>query len=251
MRFTPQLRDLNWLVERPIAHRGLHSANHSENSESAFTAALKHNYAIECDLQLTSDGEAVVFHDDNVDRVLDGKGPVKDFTAKQIRQMSFKTGADTVQTFAELLEQVAGEQTLVVELKSHWNHENTLTHRALDLLRDYDGPFALMSFDPDMIACVAERSPTTVRGITADRVTEPYYNSLSLARRLEMRSFSHLPRTRPHFVSFDFRGLPFAPVSEIREAGHPVISWTIGSESEATKALRYTDQVTFQNYHPA
>ncbi len=251
MRFTPQLRDLNWLVHRPIAHRGLHDGTAIENSSSAFAAAMKLNYSIECDLQVTKDGEAVVFHDDEVDRLLDGKGLVKNFTLKQLKAMPFKSGTDRVQSLAELIEQVDGATTLVIELKSHWDGDECLTLRALDVLAAYNGPYGLMSFDPDMIACIADRSPVTVRGITADRVVDPYYAPLPVAKRLAMRSFSHLPETRPHFVSFDFKGLPFAPVNSIREAGHPVITWTIESPADAAAALRYCDQVTFQGYHPA
>ncbi len=251
MRFTPHLRDLNWLVARPIAHRGLHTGNAIENTESAFAAALKHNYAIECDVQLTADGEAVVFHDDDVNRLLNGKGMVQSFPTKQLKALAFKAGKDRVQTLAELLEQVDGEQTLVIEIKSLWDHNMALTRRALAALETYHGPFALMSFDPDVVACIAEISPATVRGITADMVTDAYYTPLSVARRLEMRSFSHLPRTKPHFVSFDFNGLPSDPITEIRNAGHPIITWTIRSKADAARALRYADQVTFENFCPA
>ena len=252
MRFTPQLRDLKWLVEKPIAHRGLHNEKMGivENCESAFADAIKHGYSTECDVELTKDGEAVVFHDDEIDRLLDGSGMVGAFTTKELKKKKYREGKDQIQTLAELLEQVGGRSTLVIEIKSLWDEDMTLTYRALEVLADYAGPYALMSFDPHIIACVAERSPTTVRGITADRVTDPYYHNLSLARRLEMQSFSHLPRSKPHFVSFDANGLPFAAISEIRERGHPVICWTIRSPEQAAHALRYSDQITFENYHP-
>ena len=147
-----------------------------------------------------------------------------------------------------LLEQVNGKVPLVIELKSHWDGDETLALRALKVLEDYDGPYCLMSFDPDAIAAVATYSPSTVRGIVADRTVDSYYNSLPLRRRLEMRSFSHLTRTRPHFVSYYFRDLPFAPVQRIRAAGYPVITWTIRSEEQARVARRYSDQITFEGY---
>jgi glycerophosphoryl diester phosphodiesterase len=251
MRFTPQLRDLNWLVARPIAHRGLHAGAAVENCEGAFAAAMKHNYSIECDLQITKDGEAVVFHDDVVDRLLVGTGSVKSHTHKELQSMGFKAGSDRVQSLGELLDQVNGKATLVIELKSHWDGDQALTHRALEVLQHYNGPYALMSFDPEMIACVAERSLNTVRGITADRVVDAYYNPLPFAERINLRNFGHLAETRPHFVSYDFKGLPFAPVTEIRNAGYPIITWTIESPADAAAALRYCDQVTFQGYHAA
>jgi glycerophosphoryl diester phosphodiesterase len=253
MRFTPQMRDLNWLVARPIAHRGLHDVKRGsvENCEQAFAQALKRGYAIECDIELTKDGEAVVFHDDEIDRLMEGSGPVKSFTTRELKAKSFKQGKDKLQTLGEVLEQVDGRQTLVIEIKSLWDEDLTLTLRALDILADYRGPYALMSFDPHLIACVARCAPNTVRGITADRVTDPYYQPLSIARRLEMQNFSHLPQSRPHFVSFDAAGLPFAVMNEIRAKGHPVICWTIRSAEQASRALRYCDQITFENYHPA
>ena len=209
------------------------------------------NYAIECDLQISKDGEAMVFHDDTIDRLLEGVGPVRQQDASSLRQLKFKSCADRIQTLGELLDQVDAKVPLIIELKSHWDYDPELPLRVLNVIKNYRGPYALMSFDPDMIACIAERAPGIVRGITADRVTDAYYEMLSLKRRLSLRNFSHLPRTKPHFVSFDFNGLPFSPVTAIRKAGHPVISWTINSPADSTIALRYSDQITFQGYHPA
>lgn len=250
MRFTPQLRDLSWLVERPIAHRGLHNkkAGVLENTSSAFDAAIESNYAIECDLQITRDGEAVVFHDETLDRVTEAQGLLKDRTVKDLKSLNYRIGTDRIQTLAELLDQTRGKVPLVIELKSHWDGDETLAKRALKVLESYAGPYCIMSFDPDAVAAVATYSPRTVRGITADRAVDSYYNALPLGRRLEMRLFSHLARTRPHFVSFYFRDLPYAPVQRIRAAGHPVITWTIRSEDEAKAARRFSDQITFEGF---
>ena len=252
MRFTPQLRELDWLVARPIAHRGLHikSKGVIENTAGAFDAAIKGNYAIECDVQLTSDGEAIVFHDNDLDRLTEAKGPVRALTAQQLKQVNLKATSDRMQTLAELLEQVKGCASLVIELKSLWDDNDALAKRALQVLENYDGPYCLMSFDPDLLACLRALSPQTVRGIVADRTTDPYYNTLPLAKRHSMRTFAHLAETQPHFVSYYWRELPFEPVTEIRKLGHPVISWTLRSKEEASQALRYCDQITFEGYTP-
>jgi len=253
MRFTPQLRNLNWLVQNPIAHRGLHNekAGLVENCEASFSAAIIQGFSIETDLQLTKDGQALVFHDDDVNRVLNGQGKVKDLSLRELKSMTYKQGRDRVQTLDELLEQVAGRTTLVIEIKSLWDDDFTLTDRAVKILSQYNGPFALMSFDPDLIARVAATADQMVRGITADRVIDPYYDPLPVARRVAMREMLHLPESRPHFVSFDFHQLPFAPITEIQAAGHPIITWTIENEADATQARRYSDQITFQNFIPA
>ncbi len=250
MRFTPQLRALDWLVAKPIAHRGLHheAIGRVENCESSFEAAIAMGFSLECDIQLTADGQAVVFHDDEVDRVLDGKGKVKQFTFQEIKALVFKQGRDRVQSLAELIEQVAGRATLVIEIKSLWDFDFTLTDHAVKVLSTYGGPYALMSFDPDLIARVAATASSTVRGITADRVIDPYYNPLPVAKRLAMQSFSHLPQTRPHFVSFDFSQLPFQPITEFRGAGYPILTWTIRNPKQAAAARRWSDQITFENF---
>jgi glycerophosphoryl diester phosphodiesterase len=250
MRFTPQLRRLDWLVARPIAHRGLHNKSKGivENTSSAFASAIDGNYTIECDLQITKDGEAVVFHDETLERLTEATGWVNQHTKGELQKIKLRSSKDRMQTLGELLDQVAGRVPLVIELKSHWNEDTALAARAFKVLEPYSGPYAVMSFDPDLVAAVAELSPATVRGITADRTTDPYYNIVPVAKRVSMRNFSHLERTRPHFVSFYFRELPFAPVQQIRELGHPVITWTIRSKEEEAQAKRYSDQVTFEGY---
>jgi len=252
MRFSPQLREFEWLVARPIAHRGLHAKSKGivENTESAFGAAIKGNYAIECDVQLSADGEAMVFHDDDLDRLTEAKGPVNGLTAKELRCAKLRLTTDRMQTLAELLEQVDGRSSLIIELKSLWDENDALAKRAIEVLKGYDGPFCLMSFDPGLVACLRELSPHMVRGIVADRTTHPSYNALPLAKRYAMRTFGHLAQTQPHFVSYNWRELPFEPVTEIRKLGHPVITWTVRSGEEASQALRYSDQITFEGYVP-
>ncbi len=250
MRFTPQLRDLKWMVERPIAHRGLHDKAKDvfENTSSAFSGAIKNKYVIECDLQISADGESMVFHDETLDRLTTETGMVRARSAKELQNMAIGTSRERMQTLGELLEQVDEKVTLIIELKSHWDGDTALAIRALRVLESYQGPYALMSFDPDLMAAVAALSPHTVRGITADRTVDTYYSGLPLARRIAMRNFQHLAATRPHFVSYYFRDMPFPAIQNIRSAGHPVISWTIRNKEQESLARRWSDQITFEGY---
>lgn len=162
MSMPPALRQLDWLTARPIAHRGLHDAQNGviENTRSAFARAIAQNYAIECDLQLTGDGEAVVFHDETLDRLIAAKGLVAGHSAAELKAMSFKSGPDRIQTLAELLDQVQGRVPLVIELKSIWNGDERIARRAVAAVAGYEGPFCFMSFDPRLVEAVRRLTPT-------------------------------------------------------------------------------------------
>lgn len=246
------LRELDWLIARPIAHRGLHdiSAGRVENTMAAFAAAMAADYAIECDLQLSGDGEAMVFHDRTLDRLTTAAGPVLSLTRAELKKIGLRNSSEAIPTLAELLHEVNGRVPLAIELKSHWNGNSALVRRALEVLKYYRGPFALMSFDPDLVEAVRQHSPATARGIVADRVADRSWLHLPLPRRLELRHFVHLERSAPHFVSFDAGGLPWRPVQRLRQAGLPVICWTVRSSAEATAVRRYCDQITFEGFRP-
>ena len=246
----PAARAVGFITARPIAHRGLHDYARGivENTASAFAAAIENGYAIECDLQITQDGEAVVFHDDNLERLTEGRGLVKNHTTAEMKALKIRNAADRVQTLAELLDQVKGQVPLIIELKSHWDGDERLAARALEVLKGYPGDHAIMSFDPDVVEAVRRMSPTTIRGIVAERAFDSYYDSLPLARQMELRTFAHVARTRPDFVSFFFEELPWAPIDVFRAAGMPIITWTIRSPSQASRALRLSDQITFEGF---
>jgi glycerophosphoryl diester phosphodiesterase len=238
------------LTARPIAHRGLHNLSSGvvENTATAFAAAIAKGYAIECDLQLTKDGEAVVFHDEHLERLTEGHGMVKDLTTTEMKQLVIRNSTDKVQTLAEMLNQVKGQVPLVIELKSHWDGDDRLAKRAVSVLKSYAGPCCLMSFDPDAIAAVRRLSPDIIRGIVAERVDGSYYTFLPLAKQMELRTFSHLARTQPDFVSFYYEQLPWAPITAMRAAGMPIITWTIRSPQQAVMAMRCSDQITFEGF---
>src|SRR5271165_7032652 len=111
---------LDWLIARPVAHRGLHdgAAGVIENTPTAFAAAAAANYAIECDLQISADGEAMVHHDDALGRLTDGSGRLDEMTSAELKRVAFKSTSDRMISVGELCELVAGRVTLVIELKT-------------------------------------------------------------------------------------------------------------------------------------
>ncbi|WP_108882590.1 glycerophosphodiester phosphodiesterase family protein [Anderseniella sp. Alg231-50] len=250
--WRPTDPDCDWLTKVAIAHRGLHDVQNGvvENSLLAAEAAIEHDYAIEVDVQLSSDGEAMVFHDHSLDRLTNETGSIHDFKAADLSEISYANGSGTIPTLMQLLELVAGRVGLVVEVKSQWSGNTDLVRRTAQCLASYAGHVAVMSFDPVQVGWLAHEAPDIIRGMVADGATQDDYPWLPLSTRLSLREFRHLDVTQPNFLSLDKHWLP-CPVSRMfRKTRTPMICWTIRSEQEASDALRWCDQITFEGYAP-
>jgi glycerophosphoryl diester phosphodiesterase len=246
-------RSLTWLTERPIAHRGLHdiSAGIVENTASAFNAAIAGNYAIETDVQISADGEAMVHHDDALGRLTEGREALAALPAAQIKAAKFKVGADRILTLGELCELVAGRVTLVIELKSRFDGDTRIAARTAQVLKTYSGPVAVMSFDPTQIEALRTVAPALTRGIVAERSYDHHeWQRLTASQRRSLAFLLHAPRSRPQFIAYAGRDLPGTAPAVARMFGVPILTWTIRSAAERTRVLRYADQVIFEGFRP-
>ncbi|MCK9918649.1 hypothetical protein MXD81_56950 [Microbacteriaceae bacterium K1510] len=245
---------LDWLIARPIAHRGLHDAAHGviENTPSAFRAAIDGNYGIECDVQLTGDGEAIVHHDDVLGRLTDGSGRLTDMTTAALKAVPFKQTTDRMLTLSELCDLVAGRVTLVVEIKSHFDGDARLARRTAEVLQGYAGPVAAMSFDPQVIATIRDVAPRLPRGIVAERhYSHEEWRGLSTRQRWSLAHLLHAPRTRPHFLAYHVKDLPAAaPLIARAVFGLPLLTWTVRTDDDRRRAARWADQAIFEGWRP-
>jgi glycerophosphoryl diester phosphodiesterase len=253
MRTRPgRLRQLNWLIARPVAHRGLHNAAAGiiENTSSAIAAALHANYAIEVDLQLTGDGEAVVFHDYSLDRLTSSTGKLVTKTTAQIQKSKFQISSDRIQTLGELLDQVDGRATLLIELKANWHTPGPLEKQVASVLDAYQGPVGVMSFDPRSVAEIRHHAPQLVRGVTTEkfRMGQGWRGALPVARRLSLRHMSEFDNADPQFIAVNVQDLPSAPSRRFLQRGLPVLSWTVKNSKERARAARFADQIIFEGF---
>ncbi|MFZ5690089.1 MAG: glycerophosphodiester phosphodiesterase family protein [Pseudomonadota bacterium] len=239
---------LDWLTARPVAHRGLHDARNGvvENTSSAFRAAIAAPYAIECDLQLSADGEAMVFHDDTLDRLTERSGAVASLTASELKTVVFKTTSDRMITLGELCDLVAGRVTLVLEVKSHFSGDMRLTERVAAVLQCYAGPVAAMSFDPAVVGALQMVAPGLPRGLVAQSRPDPEVPSGN-----SLRFALDAIRARPHFLAWSVRDLTGVwPMLGRWGFGLPLLTWTVRSEVEQIRARRWADQMIFEGFRP-
>jgi glycerophosphoryl diester phosphodiesterase len=244
----------DWLTARPVAHRGLHAAAAGviENTPSAFAAAIAANYAIECDLQLSADGEAMVHHDDALGRLTDGAGRLEDMTAADLKRVPYKNTTDRMITVGELCDLTGGRVALVIELKSRFDGDIRLAARAAQVLSGYAGPAALMSFDPAPIAALRAIAPKIPRGIVAEsRYSHREWSHLSARTKRALAYFYHALRTRPQFIAYSVKDLPASvPWAARTLFGLPLLTWTVRTSEDRTRAARYADQMIFEGFRP-
>ena len=205
------MRAPDWLTARPVAHRGLHdrSSGIIENMPGAARAAIDGNFAIECDIQLTSDGEAMVHHDDALGRLTEGSGALLGLTAAELKAVAFKETSERMMSLGDLCALVAGRVPLVIEVKSHFDGDRRLVARMAQVLAAYSGPVAGMSFDPDQAMALREKMPRLPRGIIAERsYDEADWPQATPAQRRGMLHLRHAFRTQPHFVAYGIDDLP-------------------------------------------
>jgi glycerophosphoryl diester phosphodiesterase len=248
------MRAPDWLTARPVAHRGLHDAARGiiENMPGAVQAAIAGNFAIEVDIQLAADGEAMVHHDDALGRLTEGSGALLGKTAAELKAVPFKNTAERMMTLGDLCTLVAGRVPLVIEVKSHFDGDRKLVSRMAEVLAAYSGPAVGMSFDPDQVLALRELIPSRARGIVAEReYTESEWPEASPEQRRGMTHLRHAFRTRPHFVAYWVNELPAAAPWIARNVfGLPLLTWTVRTPEQRARAGRYADQMIFEGFVP-
>ena len=232
---APEPARIAWLKRGEYAHRGLHGGDVPENSLSAFAAAISAGMGIECDVQQTGDGGAVVFHDWELDRLTGESGPVSRRTAAELSQVRIGQGSDHIPTLRDLLGMVRGRVPLLIEVKTR--RERRVGAVCLAVRRDlegYAGPAAVMGFDPRVCAWFRRHAPRIVRGLV---VTEEGARTLSGAVRRHLA----LWQARPDFLAYDVRDLPSRFAAAQRRRGLPLLTWTVRSPALRQRAADCAD----------
>jgi glycerophosphoryl diester phosphodiesterase len=241
----------------PLAHRGLHDPAKGviENSLSAFRAAIEAGYGIELDVQRSADDVAVVFHDDDLDRLTDATGAFQDYRAADLRRMGLRGSSDTIPTLQEVMALVAGKVPVLVEIKENWNTmedtDGRLEAAVAAVLAGYPGPVAVMAFNPHCIAHMARLAPDLPRGLTTEAY-DPVLNAPIPAEVCDhLREIPDYDRTGSSFISHQASDLGRPRVAELKAQGAAILCWTIRSPEAEAAARKVADNVTFEGYQAA
>lgn len=240
----------------PLAHRGLHDAKAGiiENSLSAFRAAIDAGYGIELDLQSSLEGEAMVFHDYDLDRLTAEKGAPTQRLAADLQKIKLIGSMDTIPTFAEVLDLVDGRVPLLVEIKDQDGalgpNVGSLATRVATCLRDYNGPVAVMSYNPHSIAALRNVAPDIPRGLTSRAFVNSNWTEVPMRRLKELTPLPDFDPLECCFISHNHNDLTSAPVTALLARNIPVLCWTIKSAQQEARARELATNITFEGYLP-
>jgi glycerophosphoryl diester phosphodiesterase len=227
------------LGAKPFAHRGLHGPGVAENSLAAFEAAIAAGHGIELDVQLSRDGEAMVFHDCKLDRLTAEQGCVADRTADQLGAIRYRSGAGTIPTLREALRRIAGRAPLLIEVKAPERRVERLCGAVARALEGYCGGHGIMSFNPEVSRWFALHAAPAPKGLV---VTES--GKRGLRGRVERRL--SLLRARPDFLAYDVRDLPSRFAAAARARGLAVYTWTVRGDADRARAAAQADQIIYE-----
>jgi glycerophosphoryl diester phosphodiesterase len=246
----------SWLIERPIAHRGLHDTGKGviENTLRAAEAAIAGGFAIECDIQLSADGEAIVFHDETLDRLTDATGPLCALSAAAIADVRIKGSDEPPPAFTAFLDQVAGQTPIICELKSRFDGNWRIADRAAALAATYDGPLAFKSFDHDLVAYLRLRRPhmrSSLGACPIGLLAQASYDGPDWAfhseeQKRDWTDFDHYDLARPDFLSWNVDDLPHKIPFLVKElSGARIMVWTVRNAEQREAAHQWADQIVF------
>ncbi|MBD5131683.1 MAG: glycerophosphodiester phosphodiesterase [Clostridiales bacterium] len=235
----------SWVLSNPIAHRGLHTFELPENSLPAFENSVKHGFAIELDVRIIDDRTVVVFHDEKLSRMAGKDGYVSSLKAADLNEIKLAKTEFGIPTFEKVLETVNGKVPILIEIKKA-EQSFALEERLIDMLKSYNGDYAVESFDPTSLEYFHNNVPQIMRGQLSS-----YFRHSELDRprriRSKLKKLKFNDISHPDFIAYNAH---YLPNKYVKNAGLPIVAWTVRSELAAQKVLEFCSNYIFEGFIP-
>lgn len=233
------------------AHRGLfeNEAGVPENSLLAFKYAAERGYGIELDIQLTADGEVVVFHDYSLKRMCGEDVKLSSLTLEELKKYRLAGTDLSIPTFYEVLSLVDGRVPLLVELKGE-SGDTSLCPVAAKMLESYDGVYSVESFNPLLLRWFKKNCPDVVRGQLVTNLIKSKSNG-NFFRNFMLSGLLANFLSRPDFIAADecyLRDIPIRLCSSL--FGTPLLVWTVRKKEHFDINRENGDHSIFEGFEP-
>ncbi len=226
------------------AHRGLHGNGIPENSLAAFDLACREGFGIELDVQLSSDGVVMVFHDSTLVRMTGVKKKLCELTAAELQTLTLADSDQRIPTFEQVLALVDGRVPLLVELKGE-DTNTDLCEKVAAHLSAYRGAYCLESFNPLLIGKMKNFLPDAFRGLLYTNVCRDKKKKSALNRLLTAMALNVV--AKPDFIAFNEKDRDSIPVRlSTKFYKTPKFVWTVRTEEGVKLAHAFEECAIFE-----
>ncbi|CDA15805.1 glycerophosphodiester phosphodiesterase family protein [Clostridium sp. CAG:571] len=238
------MKDLKFLKETIIAHRGVHNEKDIiENSLEAFKEAVNKNYIIELDVHFLKDGEVVVFHDDNIERMTGINKNLKDCTYDEIRNIKLLNKNTYIPKFSDVLKLVDGKVPILIELKND-NKVGLLESSLVQILKKYNGKYAVQSFNPLSIMWFKNNYPNIIRGQLVCKFKNKKMDNI---KKFILKTMFFNIITNPDFISHSVDDLSYKEVNKIKKNKF-ILGWNVRNKERYDELIKYYDNLICEKF---
>jgi glycerophosphoryl diester phosphodiesterase len=227
-----------------IAHRGLHDGNKNipENTCLSVQHAIGKGYPVEVDVHLTKDNKIIVMHDDNLVRMVGVDKKIRELTYDELSEYTIKNSTEKIPLLTEVLDIVNGKGFILIEIKTY-NDVGPLEKEIVKILDNYNGKFAVQSFNPFAVKWFKDNRPEYMRGLLSCGFDHDKFNFI---KRVVLRNLWLLRVVNPHFVSYEISDLTKKKAEKIKRNNMKLLTWTVDDEKKHQKALELCDGEIFE-----
>lgn len=236
----------SWIVNSPIAHRGLFTDEIPENSIAAFKNAIKNKLAIELDVTALADGTVVVFHDSKLARMTGKDGFISNCQYSEIADLKLSKTDEKIPTLEEALDAIDGKVPVLIEIKN-FGEVGKLEKNIWKLLQGYTGEYAIASFNPYTLEWFKNNAPTIKRGQIASFFKNKEITGLK--RFYLKRMLCNKKISEPHFIVYNAEDMPNKYLKKYYGV-LPIIACTVKSLADEERLKDYSDNFLFDSYVP-
>lgn len=234
-----------------IAHRGLHdkSLGIPENSLPAFRRAVENGYGVEFDVQMTKDGQLVVFHDSTLQRMCGKNRILTKMTYKELQEYHLLDTEEKIPLFEEVLQVIDGKVPMVIEMKADGKCIKA-TEKMCKRMETYQGEYCMESFHPLCVWWVKKHYPEMIRGQLSMDFFEEEADK-PFVHKLVMTSLIANCLARPDFIAYK-HSQKNQFFYRLCRTLFPVenFAWTIKSQEQLEKARDTFRVMIFDEFIP-
>jgi glycerophosphoryl diester phosphodiesterase len=237
------------LFSPAFAHRGLWTPGGApENSLAAFQAACAGGYGVELDVRLSSDGEAMVFHDEFLTRMTGAEGRLSEHTHADLSKLTLDGSDETIPTLAEALVEIGHRAMVLIEAKTAFGDVGPLEKRISEVLLDHNGPTAVIGFNPYSHAWFAQHHPQILRGLDSYAWRDEAADKVAPEQRRAFAALEQVDLAKPDFLALGLDVLPSSRADALRAKGMPVLAWTVRAPDAWDTVKDHCDNYIFEGF---